>query len=159
MALVPYNGRDGWFLTLVMIDRNNQQAIREFELIAADPDEAIATGLVMTTQYQALTQCQIVGRYISQRYQENAVATPAVGEKQVKAIITVRLAGSTEKATLDVPAPVETMFNALTGDGNLVVDTTFAPLTTFVANFQAAGGNALISDGEVIDVILRGKKV
>ena len=160
MAFVPYNGRTGWFVTIVMIDRNEDVASREFELTAATPADAVTEGQALAVEYANLTQCNIVARHISYRDQNDSIVVPSAGEVQTKAIITMRLAGGNEKATLDIPAPVETMFNALTGANNKVVNTTFPALTTFVANLQAGAGNtALISDGELVSAILRGKKV
>lgn len=160
MAFVPFNGRSGWFVTIVMIDRNEDEARREFELTATDPADAITEGKALALEYANLTQCNIVARHIAYRDQNDSISVPSAGEVQTKAIVTLRLAGGNEKATLDIPAPVETMFLALTGANNKVVNTTFPALTTFVANLQAgAGQTALISDGEVVSSILRGKKV
>lgn len=147
-------------MTLVMIDRNNDEARREFELTATVPADAVAEGIAMAVEYQALTQCQIVARHFALRQEENAISTPVSGEVQVKAIVTVRLEGGNEKATLDIPAPVETLFRALSGDDNKIVDITNTPLNNFVDNFKTTGSDvALISDGEHISEILRGKKV
>lgn len=147
-------------MTLVMIDRNEDEARREFELTATIPADAVAEGIAMAVEYAALTQCVIVSRHFSLRQDEDSIVTPSVGEVQTKAIVTVRLEGGNEKATLDIPAPVETMFLALTGANNKVVDTTFVPLVNFVDNFKTTGSDvALISDGEHIAEILRGKKV
>lgn len=147
-------------MTLVMIDRNEDEARREFELTATIPADAVSEGTAMAVEYAALTQCQIVARHFSLRQEENAIVTPSSGEVQTKAIVTMRLEGGNEKATLDIPAPVETLFIALTGANNKVVDTANVPLVNFVDNFKTAGSDvALISDGEHIAEILRGKKV
>jgi len=160
MAFVPYNNRSGWFITLVMIDRNNQEARREFELTATVPADAIAEGIALAVEYAALTQCQIVARHFSLRQQEDTIVTPSAGERQTKALVTLRLEGGNEKAVLDIPAPVETLFRALTGDDNLIVNITNVPLVNFVDNFKTSGSAiALISDGEAVQEILRGKKV
>lgn len=146
-------------MTLVMIDRNEDEARREFELTATVPADAVAEGIAMAIEYAALTQAVIVARHFSLRQEESAIVTPSVGEVQTKAIITVRLEGGNEKATLDIPAPVETMFLALTGPNNKIVNTVFTPLVNFVDNFKTTGSDvALISDGEHIGEILRGKK-
>jgi len=159
MAFVPFNGRTGWFVTIVMIDRNEDEARREFELTASTPDDAITEGKALAVEYANLTQCNIVARHISYRDQNDSIVVPSAGEVQTKAIVTLRLEGGNEKATLDIPAPVETMFLALTGANNKVVNTTFPALTTFVNNLKVgAAQTALISDGESVKEIIRGKK-
>jgi len=159
MTMVPAGNAGGWFVTWVGIDRNNDVARAEFELMATVPADAISQGAAMVLEWEALTQCETVARHISQRYEEDAIVVPSAGERQTKAVITLRLEGGNEKAVLEIPAPVETLFVALTGDNNKIVNTVHAGLVAFVDNFKTTEDNiAMISDGEHVAEILRGRK-
>jgi hypothetical protein len=159
MALVPAGNGAGYFLTWTGIDRNNEPTTKEWEMTAADAATALADAAIIIPQWQLLTQCDTVAYSVALRMEENAIVTPAAGERQTKAVVTTRLEGGNEKATLEIPAPVETLFRALTGDDNKIVNITFLALTEFVNNFITAQDNRLfISDGEKVAEILRGRK-
>lgn len=159
MALVPAGNGAGFFLTWSGIDRNNEPAHKEWEMTAPDEATALADAAIIIPQWQLLTQCDTVGYTVQKRFEEDAVVTPSAGERQTKAVVTTRIDGSNEKATIEIPAPVETLFRALTGDDNKIVNINFLALTEFVNNFIVAEDNRLfISDGEKVAEILRGRK-
>lgn len=159
MALVNAGNGAGYFLVWQGIDRNNEPTTKEWEMTAPDATTAETDAAIIITQWQLLTQCETVGYSVQHRFEENAIVIPSSGERQTKAVVTMRLFGANEKASMEIPAPVETMFNALSGDGNKVVNTTFLALTEFVNNFiTAQDGRLLISDGETVAEILRGRK-
>jgi len=159
MAFVPAGNGAGYFLTWTGIDRNNDVAQKEWEMTAVDAATAETDAPIIIAQWQLLTQCDTVAWSVGKRMVENAIVTPAAGERQTKAVVTTRLDGGVEKATIEIPAPVETLFRALTGDDNKIVNITFLALTEFVNNFMVAEDNRLfISDGEKVAEILRGRK-
>jgi len=96
---------------------------------------------------------------MSLRYEESAFVYPATGvENQNKARIVSQLVGSTKKATIDIPAPKVGLFNAPTGVNANVVDLLDTEVLAYLAVFQT-GGNAFISDGEVLDFGVEGRRV
>jgi len=160
MAFVPAGAGTGFFLTVQMIDRNEDPTSKEYELDVADFAEALGAATEMVGDLMLVSDCEIVGYHIGQRYVENAIVVPSVGEAQTKARLIIRLAGGNEKATIDIPAPKETLFMALTGKANKVIDVTNTDLLDFLANFEAAG-TSFISDGEKMAAsgLLEGRKV
>jgi len=160
MAFVAAGAGTGFFVNVQMIDRNEDQTSKDYELDVADFAEALGAALEIVGDLMLVSQCEIVGYSISQRLVENAIVIPSAGEVQTKARLIIRLAGGNEKATIDIPAPKEEIFMALTGKANKVVDVTNTDVADFLANFLTAG-NCFISDGEKMaaDGLLEGRKV
>jgi len=159
MAMVAMGNGSGYFLSWSGVDRNNDVANKEWEMTAPDAATAEADAAIIIPQWEALTQCVTTTYFVALRMENDALVTPAAGERQTKAVITVRIDGSVEKATIEIPAPEETIFRALVGDDNKIVDVTNIALLAFVGNFNASAADKLfLSDGEHTDAILRGRK-
>jgi hypothetical protein len=160
MAFVAAGAGTGYFLTVQMIDRNEDPTSKEYELDVADYAEALGAALEVIGDLPLVSDCEIVGYHVGQRFVENAIVVPTVGEAQTKARLIIRLAGGNKKATIDIPAPKETIFMALTGKANKVVNVTNTDVLDFLQNFEAAG-TAFISDGEKMAAagLLEGRKV
>jgi hypothetical protein len=158
MSMVAAGNGTGFFLTVTMIDRNEDVTTKEYELDVADFAEALGAQLEITGDLALVSDALVVGTNLGQRLVNDAIVVPSVGEAQTKARIVVRLDGGNEKATIDIPAPKETMFLTLTGKGNKVVDLENANIIDFLANFLPAG-NCFISDGEKMGEALEGRKV
>lgn len=162
MALV----QQGFYLTIQMRDSGENKTSRTFEMTAADFATAETDAAAVLVQWNALTDAEIIGYTISARYVENAPALPAAGiQVENTAEVIVNIEGSaTKKAAFNIPAPTTApppgVFLSATGVNSNVVDTAFAALTAFVANFASLGNNRLlISDGEHADGITKGFRV
>lgn len=162
MAFVAAGNSSGFFVTFIMIDRNEDVTTKEYELDAADFTIASGIATEMRGDLELVSDCEIIGQHISHRLVEDAVVVPSVGEAQVKARLVVRLDGGQGKATIDIPAPKESLFMALTGKANKVVDVNNVDLLDFLANFETgAAAPAFLSDGEKMAVggLIEGRKV
>jgi len=160
MAFIAAGGGTGFFVTVQMIDRNEDPTSKEYELDVADFAADLGAALEIIGDLMLVSDCEIIGYNVGQRLVEDTIVIPTVGEAQTKARLIIRLAGGQGKATIDIPAPKETLFMALTGKANKVIDVTNASVLDFLANFEAAG-NCFISDGEKMadDGLLEGRKV
>ena len=158
MAMVAAGNGTGFFVVVTLIDRNEDVTTKEYELDVADFAEALGAQLEIEGDLALVSDALIVGSSLAQRRVNDAIVVPIVGEVQTKARIIVRLDGGNEKATIDIPAPKETMFLTLSGKGNKVVDLENASIIDFLANYLPAG-NVFLSDGEKLGEALEGRKV
>jgi len=158
MAYLAAGNGSGYFVTLTVIDRNEDKATLEYELRANDEAEALSETSAVITALTNASQCIVIGYNVQKRFYNDSIVVPSAGELQVKARIAFRLADSREYETLDIPAPEETLFMTLTGKGNKIVNVNSALVTGYTNLFKAAG-SCFISDGETLEEISEGRKV
>src|SRR5574341_1282907 len=158
MAWAAKGNGAGYFLTLTVIDRNADDATLTYELRSADMTAALADALNIIGDFIAVSDALPVAYAVAQRFVEDAIVIPTVGEMQIKARVGVRLANGQGNETLDIPAPKENIFMTPTGKGNNIVNVAFGALITYVSNFYTAG-IAFFSDGEAVDAMTEGRKV
>lgn len=158
MAYVAAGNGSGYFVTISVMDRNEDKATLTYELRAANEADAItATGTIITS-LSAVSQVVVLGYNVQKRYFNDAIIIPAAGELQVKARIAYRIEGSPEYETLDIPAPDEDIFLGLNGKNNKIVDTADLAVVAYTNMFKSTG-IAFISDGESLEQVSEGKKV
>lgn len=158
MALVAKGNGAGYFLTMTVVDRNQDDATLTYELRSATMAEALTDSAAIMADFLLVSQAKISGYGVSQRFVEDALVLPTSGELQIKARIGIRLADGQGNETLDIPAPKEEIFVSLTGKGNKIVNTAYGDLVGYVSNYYTAG-TAFISDGEAVDAMTEGRKV
>jgi len=158
MAYIPDGAGFGWFLTITVQDRNMDYVTLTYELRATNEIEAEAERTAIFTAFDAVSQAVIVGYGLSQRFVNDSIGIPAAGEVEVKARISYQLKDSFHKGTFDIPAPKETVFLALTGKQNKVVDVAKTIVTDYADLFRAAG-SAYIGGGGSLEYLLEGRKV
>lgn len=158
MAYVVQGNGSGYFVTVTVIDRNEDKATLEYELRSADEAAALAAVDDIIVALTNLSQVRVIGYNLQKRFYNDTPTIPAAGEIQVKARIAFKLADGREYGTFDVPAPEETAFLTATGKGNKIVDIT-KPIVTAYADLFKATGVAFISDGESLETISEGRKV
>lgn len=157
MAFVPDGEGSGWFLTLVVQDRNGDESRLEYSLRAATEPAATAAVATITAAFQAVSDAIVVKRHMSFRTVEDAFAYPVVGEVQTRARIVYQIVDEVTKETFDIPAPKEAIFRALIGPQNKVVDIADLDVIAY-ANLFKTTGEAFISDGESLDFLINGRK-
>jgi hypothetical protein len=146
-------------LTVTLYDRNQDDVTLTYELRSADMAAAEADALIVIAALAAVTQSIPVGYAVSKRYVENSIVLPTLGENQIKARVSFRLADGQGNETFDIPAPAETIFVQLTGKSNNIVNVGYSTLVTYANLFKATGGKCFISDGEDLDAMTEGRKV
>lgn len=136
----------GFFMTLTVIDRQNDAITLKYGLRAADAAAAAAAATAILAALDGCSSVNVLGYNLLHRFYENAPSVPAVGDNSVKARIKARKTDG-YATTFDIPAPVEAIFVGATGANNNIVDVADPLVQAYVDLFKAAGV-AFISDGE-----------
>jgi len=155
MALVTNN----FWLTISLADNGANVSTKTYQLQAADFATATTDAATIIAALNGVTNSVIVGYSLSERFIENAISYPAAGvENEDKASITGLLVGGIKKANFQIPAPVISMFQGATGPAANIVDVSDAALVVYADLFDT-GGEAYISDGELLDFMLSGSRI
>ena len=158
MAFVPKGNGSGFFLTVGVTDTQGDVSVLEYELRAADYAAAVTASNAILTKLKAVTISVPSSYSISYRAEENAFLFPEGADNSIKARLVVTLGTTTEKATIDIPAPEQTIFVSNSGEGNNIVDTSDTDLLDYFEIFKNAG-SAFISDGEDAGTLQVGRRV
>jgi succinyl-CoA synthetase beta subunit len=158
MAFVTFGNGAGFFATVQVMDKGEEKASLTVELRSATHAAAVTDMATWVTNFLAVSDCEVLGYNIQQRYVNDAIIIPAAGQLQEKARVAFRLEGTSEYETLDIPAPKATIFLNTNGANSEIVDTADASLVTYT-NMYKSTGIAFISDGEALEQISRGERV
>jgi len=159
MAWLPKGNGDGFFLTVTLYDRNQDDVTLTYELRSADFAAAETDALVVLAALDAVTKDVQAAYSVGKRYVQDSIVLPIEGENQIKARVAYRLADGQGNETFDIPAPEESIFVTLTGKSNNIVNVGKDTLITYANLFKATGGKCFISDGESLDAMTDGRKV
>lgn len=157
MALIPRGAGAGFFLNVSLADTQGDVSIKRYALTSIDFTTALADVPVVLAAIGGVSGSVIQSYSISLVYDEDAFAFPTGADNGVKAVMTYQLANKAQKATEDIPAPLEGVFVAPVGPNNNIVDTTDAGVVAYVQLYQA-GGKCFISDGDNTDYLLKGRR-
>lgn len=157
MAFIARGNGAGFFMDVTLIDTQGDSSSKRYELTSIDYATALTDSAAIRTALAGVSGSTISTYRIAQVWDEDAFAFPTGADNGVRARMTYQLANSVEKATEDIPAPLEGIFTAPSGPNANVVDTIDAGVVSYVQIYQA-GGQAFISDGENTDFLLRGKR-
>ena len=122
-------------------------------------DAAVDADLVMIA-LSGVTAGKILGYSISQHFVENAYVRPLSSDAEggEHATIVVGIEGNPfKKARIGIPFPKGSLFLATYGENYNVVDIEDINIDILVAKF-ATGGQLYISDGEIADSALSGRR-
>jgi hypothetical protein len=160
MAFVPRGNGSGFFLNVSVTDAQADVSNLEYELRSADYAAAVTDSNAILAALAAVTDSKVSAYSISYRAEENAFSFPADADNSIKARIIVTLGLTTEKATIDIPAPKDAVFVANSGEGNNIVNTAVGNgiVTDYWSLFKSTG-EAFISDGEDAGTIQLGRRV
>lgn len=156
MALVA----NGFWLSVTMVDNGGNETTRTYQLASADAAAAGTDSAAILTALGNVTDAVILSWFNYQRFVNDAFAYPASGvEVEDLALLDFNIVDHPEKsATLTIPAPKPAIFNATSGPGANIINTGNAAVIAYAALFKTAG-KALISDGEVADTLIGGKRI
>lgn len=156
MALVS----QGFKLTVTLVDTSNSKSTLTYNLVAADATAAAAAAAIILAALAAVTLAAISGYSISEAYIEDAFALPVAAENAIKAQVSGLIDGFPNKTgTFNIPAPSISIFNSASGAGYNQVDLDSANLVAY-ADVFSVGGQATISDGELLDgTLVSGKRI
>lgn len=156
MALVSA----GWRMTVSLADTSFDITTRTYELRGATAADAATDALGILTVLDPVTDCQIVGYELTEKFEESVISLPGGNVKTTdQALVTVNIAGmGTKKASFNIPGPNVGIFQAAVGTGNDIVDLLDAALVAYSDVFKSTG-EAFISDGEDLGSMYYGKRI
>jgi hypothetical protein len=156
MALVS----TGYTLSVKLIDSAGLPTTRTYELQSADDATAVTDAAAILAALTAITLGEVTGYTIQHNFAEDAITTPGAGIfRNNNALLNVRLAGAGDKrAVISVPMPSSGIFVGVQGTNANTVDIADNDLAAFIALFDATG-EAYVSDGEIVDELISGKRV
>lgn len=157
MPLVVRGNGAGFFLSISLTDTQGDVSTLRYELQSADYATALTDTTAIVNALMAVTGSAVSSTALSFVRDEDTFAFPVGADNGVRARLTFQLANSIEKATLDIPAPQNVIFVSPFGPNNNIVDIADLAVIAYAQLFQT-GGKAFISDGELSDFILRGKR-
>lgn len=147
---------DKFVLNIQLADQAGNPASLKLDLNYADwaaLNTAVGAGDIaqILTDLDAVLTAAIVGYTVGEKFVDDTTKYGTGGsEVENLALLTCGIDGEIGKyATLRIPSPGDGVFEASTGPGRNIVDTTYTPLLTWLEHFSA-DGECLVSDGEQI---------
>lgn len=150
----------GWFLFVTLRDNGGNDTTKTYQLAAADALEADTAAAAVISALNAVTDAVIVSYGYYAKMVEDAFAYPGEGV-QIENLAQLNFTlvdRPNVTITHTIPAPNIGIFVASSGAGANIVDTGDSALVAYRDLFRT-GGNVLISDGEVADSLVSGKRI
>lgn len=146
---------DHWEVEYHFLDKGLDTTTRKYKVDAAITAYAdvLSAAIALGADLDAVSYAFITGYTIRGVYEEGTVVTPSVDGARVSidALITGSIQDHPLKsANLSIPAPVEAVFEATSGEGVDIVDAGAAIVENFTDNF-VNGAEFTVSDGEQFD--------
>lgn len=141
----------GFWLEVVFADNGGNQTSRTYQMSSPDYTTAVAEAAAVIALIEAVTNAEVAGWNLAERYVETALSLPGSGvQVEDTALVNVRLETGLKTATTSIPAPKAGIFMGATEEAADVVDTGDTDLLAFLNEFKARanGGSLYISDGE-----------
>lgn len=157
MAIV----NDGFGLRVTLGCSNDKKMNLNYELTAADYDEAVTTTTTILTRIGAVSAGAVQGYSITARAVEDAYSRPTSDDAEYgeKASVTVGILDNPLKsANFVIPMPKIGIFVQPLGVNRDVIDVADTDLIAY-KNIFGSDALAYISDGEAAENILSGKRV
>ena len=149
MALVT----GGFELNVTLLDNGLNTGTLSYKLTpAADFDEATTAAADILARLALVTQAEIKGYTVGERFIENALAVPVSNVHiENRAIVVCQINGDPlKKVSVVIPAPSPDIFSALSGDGANQINPLHTDLVNYIDIWRVTGALATISDGEFI---------
>jgi len=162
MAIVA----DHWELVVQLVDEGGNSTTRRFQFRASDDagdmSDLLTSGGALLTDLAAVSDAVIKKVSYNKVMVEGVFALPEEGEVEEHALITAPINGEPLKsATIDIPAPKDTIFIGAPGDGESFnqVDFNDGALGNYLGLFTGGASQFLVSDGEaIVQNNMRGKR-
>jgi hypothetical protein len=159
MALVSV----GFDVGVTLMDNGGNRTSRTFTSRATSAAEAVTASGFLLTALGNITDAEIVGYSVTQRYAEDEIEYPVSGiqiENQAEVVCQVS-GNATKQALLNFPAPKPALFNATVGAAANQLNLTNAAVVAFLNLFEPAAGASgfTISDGETISNAIVGRRI
>ncbi len=153
----------GWQAVLMFLDKGSNETTMQFDLVAADSDEADTAIATILTRYAAAGSLLVTGHNKTEKFQETGtivIPSAADAQAEVDAKISTYIAGAgNKKATIRIPGP--TAANVMVGTSGKnanVVNMGATAVINWLGMYQT-GGIVTISDGEIAGLGIEGLRV
>lgn len=134
--------------SLTFLDAYTRKTTRTYELVATAYVDARAAADALLVDVQALTLGGVIRDQLSEV--EDIATAPGAGSN-VDVGVTIQMSlGGSKVASINFPMPIAAAINS---DSSL--NLTQTQVANFLANFT--GGDVLVSDGEAVVSVLKGK--
>jgi len=159
MALVNRGNGSGWFLTVILNDLQGDKTRLVYELRAADYAAAQAAEALILAALGPVTRSKMVARSLAQWQDEDTDYYPATeSDASIKAVVSYKIGGSVDIESFEIPDPDPAIvFVATSGQSANIVNVSAAEVIAYADVFKSTG-QAFISDGEDLDVLVKGKR-
>jgi len=145
MALVS----SGFLLTVRLVDQGGNKSTLRFNLSSADAATAATDASAVLAALAAVTDAAIQSYSLAEQF-DDATVNSGSGEVENMASIVARIDDAEVKyATIKIPAPVDGIFQAASGELYNVVDPADVALVAYLQLWQT-GNEATLSDGETL---------
>jgi len=155
---------NGYELHITLIDSGGDTATLSYKMDSADYTALVTDAGTIRAALQTITNAVVKGYSLVSRYVETALVLPTNAEIEKRATVVAQIAANPlKKATIQIPAPADSIFVGVPGSGENynIVDGADADLLDYLGIWSASGGVANISDGEYLDAtspFVRGKR-
>jgi len=134
---------------------NGNKTTKKYVLQGADYATARANADAVKSALGAVTGAVIQDDRLTEVNQISSNFATAGVQVENIASLAIKTVGD-KNAVAFIPAPVDTIFSGASGDLSNIIDITDADL---VAYFNALSANTLLSDGEIPNVLVGGKRI
>jgi len=149
----------GYWARITLKDTGGNSTTLTYELTAVTAAAAETDTLAIIAVLNAITDAVISSYSVAQKFIEDSFSYPSAAEIEKKASITALISGESVKTcNFKVPAPVVGIMQGAEGEAFNIVDIADTALAAYALVFQT-GGEATLSDGEVMGAMLRGKRI
>lgn len=151
----------GFWFNVSLMDSGANVTTKTYQLQATDATEAATAAAAILAALAGVTSAEITTYQWYEKMVEDNVAYPSTGvQVEDLALLEFTIDGNpTKKATHTIPAPNPSIFTAATGPGANVLDTADTAVQAYEALFVPTTGSAFISDGELADIIVQGRRI
>ncbi len=159
MALQDRGNGSGWFATLILADKQGDLSTKVYALRAADLTASQTALTAIIAAIGPVTRSTLIATSLALWQDEDTNFLPATeSDASVKAVISYKIDGAAKRDTLEIPDPdPAVVFVAAEGPSANIVDISAAAVIAYGDLFKT-GAEAFISDGEDLEVLLKGKR-
>lgn len=147
----------GWTFNVSLVDSGGNKASKKYVLVAADYAAASAAAATITAALQGVTAAVITGTRLVETVKEDAVVYAAAGvEVENRALISGQASVDAKIVTLDIPAPLDSIFVNTVGVGRNILDIAHAAVLAYCNLFDSGASVCSLSDGDFLGNIIKG---
>lgn len=149
-----------WSITITFMDVQGDRVSYQHEMQATSYTEATSDKAAIIAAFEAVTDCEIVGYTLSEKWYEDTVVDPPSGTQRENTAELLLNPTDPLKPypTVTIPGAKDSIMMGGSGPSNNIVDITDTDVLALVALFLA-DGELYVSDGETVTGIIAGERV